>query len=71
VLWPLMTALPITNAILAAAKSHSARGTPTDQRSRVPSLEPFRRRLMALAATLVIGPASETLHNGGHMHPIM
>ena len=41
---------------------HSARGTPTDLRSRVPSLEPFRRRPTALAATVVSGPASETLH---------
>lgn len=45
---------------------HSARGTPTDLRSRVPSLEPFRRRPTALAATLVIGPASETLHTCRH-----
>ena len=41
---------------------HSARGTLIDYSPRVPSLEPFRRRPTALAATLVMGPASETLH---------
>jgi hypothetical protein len=41
---------------------HSARDTLIDHSPRVPSLEPFRRRPTAHAATLVIGPASETLH---------
>lgn len=44
---------------------HSARDTLIDHSPRVPSLEPFRRRPIALAATLVIGPASETIHSSG------